>query len=276
LIFKGSIEEFLFVAEVVPERMYMFDEDLETGLSVIWNIGKKATFTIDSEIYELEENAIIFLSGLHKIANYQFDRLNVIQFNKSFYCVEKHDRQVGCKGLLFFGASSVPHIQIPQEKLKAFKLLWEVLMMEVDEEEDELKIDMLRILLKRFLILCVRIYKNQKNLGLKESTSVGIIREYNYLVEKHFKMYTTVADYARLLYKSPKTLSNLFKRHIDQTPLQIITERRLLEAKRMLKNSDLNVQEVADELSFNDIQAFSNFFKKHTKLTPSAYKLSLN
>ena len=274
MIFKGSIEEFLFLAELVPERMYMFDEDLETGLSIVWNIGEKASFTVDNEVYKLEKNTIFFLTGLHKITDYQFDKLNVIQFNRPFYCVENHDDQVGCRGLLFFGASTIPNIQIPKEKLKSFKLLWEILMQEVEEEEDELKIDMLRVLLKRFLILCVRIYKKQKNIGLKDSTSIGIIREYNYLVEKHFKTYTTVTDYARLLFKSPKTLSNLFKRHIDKTPLQIITERRLLEAKRMLKNTTLSVQEISDELSFNDIQAFSNFFKKHTSLTPSAYKVT--
>jgi len=273
LIFKGSIEEFLFAAEIVPERMYMFNEDLETGLSVIWNIGERASFTIDNVVYELEKDGIIFLTGLHKITDYQFDKLNVIQFNKPFYCVEKDDGQVGCRGLLFFGASSVPQIQIPLVKLKSFKLLWQIFIMEIEEEEDELKIDMLRILLKRFLILSVRIFKKQKDLGLKESTSIGIIREYNYLVEKHYKTYTTVAEYARLLFKSPKTLSNLFKRHIDQTPLQIITERRLLEAKRLLRNSDLSIQEISDTLSFNDIQAFSNFFKKHTKQTPTVFKI---
>ena len=270
--FHGSLEEFIFAAEVVPERMYMFEQDLHTGLSVIWNTGKKAKFTIDKSTYTLNANCVLFINGLHKIEKYQFEKLKVIQFNKSFYCVENHDSQVGCKGLLFFGASSIPKIKISKERKRAFDLLWEILIMEIEEEEDELKIEMLRILLKRFLILCVRIYKKENYVGIKDSTSIGIIREYSYLVEKHFKTHTSVADYARLLFKSPKTLSNLFKKHIDQTPLQIISERRLLEAKRLLKYSDHSVQEIADELSFSDIQAFSNFFKKQTKQTPTQFK----
>ena len=272
MIYKGQLEEFLFAAEVVPERMYMFEQDLHTGLSVVWNVGKKARFTIDSVPYTLEKDCIIFITDLHKIDDYQFEQLNVIQFNKPFYCVENHDSDVGCKGLLFFGASSVPQIKIPKDKLQAFKLLWEVFLMEIDEEADELKMDMLRIMLKRFLILCVRLYKAQCEFEQKNGKSVGVIREYNYLVEKHFKEYTAVADYARLLFKSPKTLSNLFKKHIDKTPLQIITERRLLEAKRLLKYSDSSIQDISDELSFSDIQAFSHFFKKHTGKTPTQFK----
>ena len=42
MVFKGTLEEYLFVSEIVPERMYMFNKDLKTGLSVIWNIGTKA------------------------------------------------------------------------------------------------------------------------------------------------------------------------------------------------------------------------------------------
>ena len=272
MIFKGTLQEFLFVAEVVPERMYMFDQDLHTGLSIIWNVGKPAKFTIDKIPVRLAHNAVLFMTGLHQIDDYHFEKLNVIQSNKPFYCVENHDSQVGCRGLLFFGASSIPVIQLPKERLTAFQLLWSIFLMEIEEEDDALKVDMLRILLKRFLILCVRIYKNQNYTAIKDSTSIGIIKEYNYLVEKHYKTHTAVADYARMLFKSPKTLSNLFKKHIDRTPLQIINERRLLEAKRLLKYTGSTIEEIADELSFGDIQAFSHFFKKHTKQTPTAFR----
>ncbi|MFK7000164.1 helix-turn-helix domain-containing protein [Flavobacterium oreochromis] len=75
-----------------------------------------------------------------------------------------------------------------------------------------------------------------------------------------------------MLFKTPKTLSNLFKKHIDKTPLEIINNRRLLEAKRLLNYTHLPIQEIADELSFNDIQSFSNFFKKQTNLSPTEFR----
>ena len=46
--FQSKIEETLFVSEIFPERRYMFNQDLKTGLSIIWNTGKQASFMIDN------------------------------------------------------------------------------------------------------------------------------------------------------------------------------------------------------------------------------------
>ena len=272
MYYTSPLQEIVFAAPIVPERMHMFDQDLKTGLSIIWNTGKQASFTIDGVVYKVKKNAIFFLTGLQHIDNYSFESLNVIQFNKAFYCVENHDSEVGCRGLLFFGSSETPLLYVDKKEQEKFNLLWKIILMEIEEEEDPLKVDMLRVLLKRFLILCVRIYRKQNFQQIKDSKSIGIIKEYNYLVEKHYKEYASVSDYARMLFKSPKTLSNIFKKHIDKSPLQIINERRLLEAKRLIRYTDLSVQEISDELLFNDVQAFSHFFKKHTKETPTKFR----
>ena len=268
MVFKGTLEEYLFVSEIVPERMYMFNKDLKTGLSVIWNIGTKAEFIIDSQPIAVKKDCFLFLTSFHTIQKIEFEKLRVIQFNQPFYCVENHDSDVGCKGLLFFGASTIPKIRIDHEEKKQFELIWKVLEMEI-EQKDDYSLEMLKSLLKRFLILSVRKYR-QQNLDINEdSKAIGIIREYNFLVEKHFKTKTTVAAYADMLFKSPKTLSNFFKMHIDKSPIEIINNRRLLEAKRLLKYSKIPIQEIAEELSFSDVQAFSNFIKKHTNKSPT-------
>ena len=269
--YTSKIDERIFVASIVPERDYMFDKDLKTGLSIIWNVSTNATLIIDNQPIELKNGCILFVTEFHKITDIQFERLNVIQFNRAFHCVRDHDDDIGCKGLLFFGASDIPKIAIPKEKANHFRLLWEIFMMEVDEK-DAYKLDMLRSLLKRFLILCTRVYRKERFDISYDNKSVGLIREYNYLVEQHYKTMSKVGDYAKILYKSPKTLSNIFKKSIDKTPLQIINERRLLEAKRLLNYTDKTIQEIAEGIELHDIQAFSNFFRKHTKMTPSAFR----
>ena len=268
--FQTKINETIFVSEIVPERSYMFNKDLKTGLSVIWNTGKKAQFTIDDESITINKNCIIFLTEYYNIEHFKFDRLKVLQFNRQFYCVENND-ELGCRGLLFFGESHVPKIAIPRENIKQFNLLWEVLMMEM-EEQDDFKLEMLKSLLQRFLILCVRTYKKQNHNLPTDNISIGLIREYNYLVEKNFKQYSKVSDYARLLFKSPKTLANIFKKYIDKTPLQIINDRRLLEAKRLLKYTNYSIQEISEELNFKDVQSFSHFFNSRLGSPPSSYR----
>lgn len=103
---------------------------------------------------------------------------------------------------------------------------------------------------------------------------MDIVREYNFLVEQHFKTRHTVAEYADLLNKSPKTLANLFGKFTQSTLLQFIQERRMLEARRLLRYTDKSVKEIANDLGFEDVQTFSRFFKTNEKTSPTAYRLN--
>ena len=123
-------------------------------------------------------------------------------------------------------------------------------------------------------ILCTRFYREQHQMGDTDRSQVDLIRSFNYLVEQHFKTLHTVADYAELMHKSPKTLSNLFSKVGGKTPLQYIQERKMLEARRWLHHTDKSIKEVAYDLGFEDLQSFSRFFKKHQGVSPTQFKAS--
>ena len=92
------------------------------------------------------------------------------------------------------------------------------------------------------------------------------------MVEQHFREKHTVGEYADLLYKSPKTLSNVFKKVGSKTPLELIHNRKMIEARRLLHHTDANISDIGYDLGFNDIQAFSRFFKKNEGISPSEFK----
>lgn len=92
--FQSNINEVLFISEITPTNKYMFNQDLKTGLSVIWNIGQPALLKVDGKEIIIQKNCVAFLTEFHRIEDLQFERLKVLQFNKSFYCVEKHDSEV--------------------------------------------------------------------------------------------------------------------------------------------------------------------------------------
>jgi AraC-like DNA-binding protein len=81
-----------------------------------------------------------------------------------------------------------------------------------------------------------------------------------------------VAEYANLLNKSPKTISNVFAILGTKSPLQYIQDRKMLEARRLLNYSSRQIKEIAYEIGFEDIQAFSRFFKKQEGISPSKFK----
>jgi AraC-like DNA-binding protein len=61
---------------------------------------------------------------------------------------------------------------------------------------------------------------------------------------------------------------------LGKTAGEVIRDRKLLEAKRMLVNLDLNVSEIAYQLNFSDSSHFSKFFKKHTGRSPEEFRKS--
>jgi len=140
--------------------------------------------------------------------------------------------------------------------------------------KDKLQIEMLQMMLTRLIILCTRLRKEQGEVLLDTETH-DVVREFNYLVETHFKTKHTVSEYADLLNKSPKTLSNFFAKQKQRSPLQVIQQRILLEARRLLAYTEMAIKEIAYEIGFDSVQTFSRFFKKKEGVSPLEYRKQL-
>ncbi len=214
---------------------------------------------------------MVFLTEFHKVDISNVEDINIIRFNRYFYCINNHDSEIGCKGVLFFGASQVPIINLNEENIKKFELLWSVFLAEL-KNKDEMQIEMLQMLLKRFLIIATRIFKDENKIVYVQETKMDVIRNFSFLVEVHYKTKHTVAEYADLMNKPAKSLTNLFANHIEKSPLQIIQDRIFLEAKRILLNSEKSIKETAFELGFEDIQSFSRFFKNKQGVSPKEFR----
>jgi AraC-like DNA-binding protein len=270
--FIGNTEEFLHLKNLKKQDCSVFNEAIEGSLTILWFESGSNTLVIDDKEHVFTKNQIVFLTEFHKVTVTHIETIRFLRFNRPFYCVIDHDKEVGCKGILFFGASQLPVIQIPEEDVVQFETLWTMFSIEM-ESKDNLQIDMLQMMLKRYLILCTRLFKAQQHYP-NEKIASDIIREFNFLVEQHFRTKHSVAEYAAMLHKSPKTLSNIFSKLGSKTPLQYIQDRKMLEAKRRLRYTDLQIQEIAYEIGYDDIQAFSRFFKKQEGISPTAYKES--
>jgi AraC-like DNA-binding protein len=131
---------------------------------------------------------------------------------------------------------------------------------------------MLRILLKRFIIRCTRLANKQLVKNGNNQTEIDLIRHFNVLVEEYFKNKKSVAEYAKLMHKSPKTIANVFSKNSERTPLEVIHERIIIEAKRMILFTDKTMKEVGFELGYEDPAQFSKLFKKHVGLTTSEFR----
>ena len=237
--------------------------------TIAWNKGKNQIITLDEVDYTFEANSIlpIMLNQSFKFENPQ--DIVAWQFNREFYCIVNHDSEVGCVGFIFFGPSPTMFVSLNEEQQNEMISLLSMFEEEFKSEED-IKGEMLRMLLVRLIIKVTRLAK-KKYLGTEEvvEEKFNLIRQFNLLVEIHFRKEHQINFYAKLLNKSSKTISNYFSLYSKKTPLQIIQDRIITEAKRLFYYTDKSVKEIADEIGFEDAAHFSKFFKKCTSQNPS-------
>jgi len=234
----------------------------------------KAEIVVDNIPYSIEPHSILALTTVQYFQFISGQDLVVYQFNREFYCIKDHDQEVSCAGLLFFGNEHIPIMKVCADEQRKYTTLHEVFIDEF-ETEDTIQAEMLRMLMARFIIISTRLLKAKS--GFEETTKntkIDLLRQFNMLVESHFKTEHSVSFYADKLFKSPKTLSNTFSK-LSKSPLQIIHERVVLEAKRLLIYTDKTAKEIAYEVGFEDASHLSRLFKKHTALSPSDFKKQL-
>lgn len=267
----GKLDEYFLTASIKSTDVYRLKQFSGDCLRIFWNDKEDTILIVDGVEYVLAQNQILFLTDMHDIGISKINEINLIKFNRAFYDSDYYNNEIGCNGVLFYAHANIPIIILEKESLAKFKLLWTVLKSEM-ESKDSLQGQMLLMLLKRFLILSTRIYKEQnKNIVLPTKT-LDTIREYNFLVEINFKTKHTVAEYALLMNKPAKSLANLFARHTQTTPLKTIQDRVHVEAKRQLIFTQKIIKEIAFELGFNDMQSFSRFFKNKQGVYPKEFR----
>lgn len=272
--YSGISNELLQIGVITENNHYVTGHRSEGEMTIFWSINEATALIVDGVEITLNSGQIIFLTEFHNVSIREVGYARMVRFNRSFYCIIDHDQEVSCKGILFFGSSQIPVITLPDKELEKFEILWRMLNIEM-ESRDNLQKEMLQMMLKRFIILCTRLYKEQNHLSGFQKLQLDIIREFNYFVELHFREKHTVAEYAELLNKSPKTLSNLFSQVIGNSPLQIIQDRITLESKRLLHYTAKTIKEIAYETGFEDIQSFSRFFKNKEGISPKEYRMKI-
>ncbi len=236
----------------------------------VWATRSPIVLKADGVPVTLAPNQIMALTPIQRVALISGEAGRVYQFNREFYCIKDHDKEVSCVGLLFFGNEHIPIISVDAEEQKKFELMHQVFIEEL-ETEDTIQAEMLRMMMARFIIKITRIFKTSHELDQNTARKNDLYRSFNLLVEEHFREEHSVAFYAEKLFKSAKTLSNSFA-DFGKSPLQVIHERITLEAKRLLQYSDKSAKEIAYELGFDDASHLSRLFKKQTGVSPSSFK----
>ncbi|WP_374951478.1 helix-turn-helix domain-containing protein [Mucilaginibacter sp.] len=161
-------------------------------------------------------------------------------------------------------------IDLKAESIPAICQLFEQLLTET-AVPNKLGMDLIRALMLQLFILVAR-----------QSPAIGqsALPTYNYtllqsfrkLVDQNFVNLKLPKDYAALLYITPNHLNALCNDMLGISAGEVIRNRVVLEAKRLLVNLELSIATIAAKLNFADNSYFTKFFKKYTGQTPDDFR----
>lgn len=231
-------------------------------------LSGETTLYVDFEQYKVKAPALILLSP-DQIYQHSGDSLCEtvsITFDKEFLRGEALGGLI-CWECLFHQ----PVIQLTDAQLKEL-LVFTKLMLKEARTEQCLREVIVRNLLNALMAACARL--PQRNLASMQADTVRnrIVRQFQELSDQHYKEKTQVTHYADMMYVTPGHLNDTIKSAIGKTAKQVIDEKRITEAKRLLFWGEHSIKEIAWQLNFEDDGYFNRFFKKHTGQTPAMFQ----
>ena len=163
------------------------------------------------------------------------------------------------------------------QELKEYFLL---ILDTVKRKDDYFCIDTTKRLIAAYMYkLGSIIYRHRPELQAEANKPIKreetLFKQFINLVSEHHRKERRVDFYAEQLFLSPKHFSTVIKKVSGKTAGQWIDEYVILEAKTLLKYSAMSIQEVAYYMNFPNPSFFGKYFKHHTGMSPSEYKVQI-
>jgi AraC family transcriptional regulator, transcriptional activator of pobA len=230
------------------------------------------THDIDFDSFDIQSGSMFFLQP-GQIHHWSLS--DDIGGFVAFYSREMYNlyfRQKTIDGYPFYySLGSSPEIIFDAKEIKMITPYFSN-MLEEFQGDKILKQDKIINLLDSIHIEIARKY-SEKNVLETHSYNVRI-RDFNTLLENHFLLEKAPSFYASHLHITLKHLNRICNEILKKTTTQVITDRIILEAKRMLMNKKRTVNEIALALGFDDYSYFVRLFKKNAGMTPTAFRVS--
>lgn len=229
--------------------------------------------TIDFRNYPVKPNSF-FLMTPGQVHSWELEPDTdgyILFFHREFYQMQLNSNSL-IEFPFFHALNANPLIELSTTERKI-----DFIIKEMDEEFRKSTID-LRILRSYLDLLLLKLAKFYPAQNQEEFTSGNTqkLRKLEQLIDEHFIDMKQPKEYADLLHISPSYLNSICKKGVGQTLTDLISDRLVLEAKRLFAYSDLNTNQISEQLKFSSTSYFIRFFKKHVGQNPEKFKESLN
>lgn len=246
---------------------------LEFGAIVLCTEGR-CSFTLDSRHFDIGKNTLCVM----------FPRMTVQTLNRS----EDLNLRIGIVNVDFFKnlviPSSVslfayikdnPAINVTDDEMEMINSMVDIISREKERRDRRYRRETVGKLLEAVCYEIASVYmKDNPMNGSRNSHSRQVFYNFLSLVESDFAKSRMVTYYAGKLCLTPKYLSTLVKEVSGKSANEWINDTVIINAKILLKNNDLTIQQISDMLHFSNPSFFGQYFKRYTGTTPNRFRNS--
>lgn len=271
-----SMNDLLDIHKSIPYKSPVFRTNY---YSFIFVKNGKGNYTTDEQTFEYGLRTIYFTNPGH-IKSFEFHELKeayLITFSEEFLKTNVHQNIF--RDFPFLLSETVP----PQNPTEQQYAEIETIYLQILGEYQGTSLYKEKIISSLLVALLLKIKALfwQNYYPLEEGNNQSrIVRVFKENLEKH---YTDLAkgivnkvfqpqDYANLQQLNSSYFSQVIKSKTGKSPSSWINERTTSYAKALLKSSSKSIKEITYALGFGETAHFSNFFKKQTGFSPSAYR----
>ena len=243
--------------------------------SIIWFKKGIPVHNVDFSTITVKPDSFLFI---RKDAVQFFDQLNafesrVLIFTDAFFCKNENDYLFLQTNALFNDLDSTKDSSNIQAN-SLMREIWALMEEEAKQPSDLFQPGLLKNYLSNFILLAQRERQKSGYRPVQHSIYLDHLIAFKNYLERDFRKEKSVGYYAQKLFVSDKVLTNALQNTMGKTPKQLIDERILLEAKRLLVHSNDPGNIIGLSLGFDEPTNFNKFFKKHTGKTPSEFRAS--
>lgn len=119
------------------------------------------------------------------------------------------------------------------------------------------------------LLLLIQLLHERHGQKLNLDRRVSAAKQF---LDDNFHRKITTTELSALAHLSTRQLNDLFRNQVGMTPHQYLTELRMKESWRLLEQSDLNIQRIADAVGYASLSSFSDRFARHFGKSPRYFR----
>ncbi len=260
--FKEHVTENLFVEKPHGHDFYLI-------LLITKGNGKHI---IDFRSYDVFPGAMYIISpGQIHQWNLSLD-INgcILFFTKEFFLQDFNYDHLE-KFPFFNSTFSIPFLKLDKAETKNVLSFYHMIHTEYEKRQINYQ-EVIRMHLNTLFINLTRFYKSHHLDSIQYNYDLIQLNRYEALVDTYYKEHKPITFYAKSLHITERQLNYLCKKTVNKKPSEVLIDRVILEAKRLIIHSNLSIVSIANQLNYNDSSYFNRLFKKTTKQTPQQFR----